>query len=613
MPHRPIAFVSMPWHLLATPSIQLGMLTALAERADVPSRAHSLYLQFAIDLCGTDPPAKQRAFQEDYTNLGDVWSHVGAGEWVFAVPRRERDAQYRDLLKRAGLPADAWRTVQALRQRVRAFLERCADEVLAARPAAVGFTVTNGQTMPSLALAQVLKARDPQLQIVFGGARCEGEMGAALLRGFPCVDLVVRGKVERHAGALFAALASGAPVARFPGLCWREGEQVHAEPEGADDVPMDDMPVPQFDEYFARLESSPLRGAFYPELPLETSRGCWWGMKSHCKFCGLNGGTMAFRSKSPERVLHEIEAQTRKHGVLDVTAVDNILDMRYLKTLMPALRERALDLNVFFEVKANLSFEQLQGLRAAGVRRLQPGIESLSSPILQLMGKGTTALQNLRLLKWCRQLGLRVFWNVLYGFPGEDPAEYARMAELAPHLSHLPAPNLVRLMIDRFSPYFADPARHGLRLEGPLPHFGLLYDVAPDVLAQLSPSFAHGYQDGREPSSYVAALRARIDAWQAHERSGAGRSTLTYRRGAGFLTISDLRPGLGPARYVLEPRQAAVYLACDAGATVAQVEAALDPELRAGNAEVTAALDELHGAHLLYEEDGRHLALAVRE
>ena len=35
----------------------------------------------------------------------------------------------------------------------------------------------------------------------------------------------------------------------------------------------------------------------------ETARGCWWGERQHCTFCGLNGATMAFRSKTPERVL----------------------------------------------------------------------------------------------------------------------------------------------------------------------------------------------------------------------------------------------------------------------------------------------------------------------
>jgi len=56
----------------------------------------------------------------------------------------------------------------------------------------------------------------------------------------------------------------------------------------------------------------------------------------------------------------------------------------------------------FYEVKANLTRVQVSALRAAGVTRIQPGIESLSDHVLKLIGKGTCGLRNVQLLKWCR-------------------------------------------------------------------------------------------------------------------------------------------------------------------------------------------------------------------
>ena len=39
--------------------------------------------------------------------------------------------------------------------------------------------------------------------------------------------------------------------------------------------------------------------ATVPTVLIETSRGCWWGDRDrHFMFCGLNGATMAYRSKS---------------------------------------------------------------------------------------------------------------------------------------------------------------------------------------------------------------------------------------------------------------------------------------------------------------------------
>src|SRR5262249_7242667 len=40
-----------------------------------------------------------------------------------------------------------------------------------------------------------------------------------------------------------------------------------------------------------------------PILLFETSRGCWWGERSHCTFCGLNGLTMNYHAMSPQKAI----------------------------------------------------------------------------------------------------------------------------------------------------------------------------------------------------------------------------------------------------------------------------------------------------------------------
>jgi radical SAM superfamily enzyme YgiQ (UPF0313 family) len=68
-------------------------------------------------------------------------------------------------------------------------------------------------------------------------------------------------------------------------------------------------------------------------IPFESARGCWWGAKHHCTFCGLNGSAMRFRAKSPQRVLSELADLARRHHSFRFEAVDNILEPRYLKDL----------------------------------------------------------------------------------------------------------------------------------------------------------------------------------------------------------------------------------------------------------------------------------------
>ena len=321
---------------------------------------------------------------------------------------------------------------------------------------------------------------------------------------------------------------------------------------------------------------------------------------------------MAFRSKSDDRVVEELTALARHHERVDFTLVDTILDMRYFRDVLPRLRESGHDLSLYYETKSNLRREQVRLLREAGVDFLQPGIESLSTPILKLMRKGVTALQNVRLLKWCAEYGIQVYWNVIYGFPGEPPEEYARLAALAPSLTHLVPPLLCRLALHRFSPYHERPAEYGLEVSGPLPWYRLVYPVDDATLADLAYNFDYRHADGRDPEVYVRPVREAIEAWQAANAAGGYRA-LRYRRGPGFLVIQDRRPNLESADYSFSEREARLVLACEDGATAAEAHQSLEQADRADLDvdDVEEFLDDLVASRLMYEEDGRYLALPL--
>jgi ribosomal peptide maturation radical SAM protein 1 len=614
-----ITLVALPWHALHLPSIQLGTLCAVLGQAGIATEARSLMLAFMEHcLAETDGrPERERITIADYATVSEEYYARGLGDWIFAVaPFRQdprRDAQYLSDLRERGVPEPVLAKALAMRELVPAFLERCVEEILAPGPRVVGFTTSFSQNVPSLALAKLLKERDPGVTIVFGGGNCDGPMGAALHRAFPWVDVVVRGEGERLLPGLVRDLFAGGPIQPAPGLCYREGgRQVVIPQQPATPVPMDEVPTPMLDEYFERLEKTRFAAEITSRvsIPFETSRGCWWGARSHCTFCGLNGTSMAFRSKSPGRVVEELTALARRHGRLEFTSVDTILDLEYLREVMPRLRDAGHDLSVYYEVKSNLRRDEVRLLRAAGVKFLQPGIESLSTPILRLMRKGVTAFQNVRLLKWCAEYGMEVLWNVLYGFPAEPEAEYARMARVVPSLAHLWPPTLGRLALHRFSPYHERPAEFGLENLGPMPWYGLVYPTDHETLAGLAYNFDYRHADGRDPDTYIGPLRAAIEAWRSGH-SVAYRA-LRYRRGPGFLVVQDRRPGLA-ADYSFDEDEARLYLACADGATPAEACATLQA---AGTVDVDvedvrAFLDELVTGRLVYEEQGRYLALAL--
>jgi ribosomal peptide maturation radical SAM protein 1 len=340
-------------------------------------------------------------------------------------------------------------------------------------------------------------------------------------------------------------------------------------------------------------------------LHFETSRGCWWGEKHHCTFCGLNGAAMAFRRKAPARALDEIEHLARTYGIRKLSATDNILDTRYLESVLPELARQELGLELFYEVKANLRREQIETLRAAGVTRLQPGIESLSSAVLRLMRKGVTGLQNVRLLKWCRAAGIRPVWNALYGFPNEPPHEYARLAELVPLVTHLTPPEYVGpLRLDRFSPYFEDPGGFGIGGIEPFPAYREVYDLPPEALRNL----AYYFTFERADLSYVDPFAAAVARWrEEHERA-----ELTAIDDGSNLLVCDYRAVAPRPVTVLEGTERAILLACDDIRSPAQIRDALAAggnELALG--EIGAILARLVERRLALAEDDRYLSIVV--
>ena len=143
-------------------------------------------------------------------------------------------------------------------------------------------------------------------------------------------------------------------------------------------------------------------------------------------------------------------------------------------------------------------------------------------------------------LKWFSEAGLTVEWNLLYGFPGEDPAEYAALAELLPSLYHLTPPRgCGRVRSDRFSPYFTHPEKYGITNLRPGAAFDYVFPFPRNALARLAYYFDFDYADGRRVNDYVGPLLERIVTW----RELAGNVTLRmFDRGDGVLLIHDTRP-----------------------------------------------------------------------
>ena len=320
------------------------------------------------------------------------------------------------------------------------------------------------------------------------------------------------------------------------------------------------------------------------------------------------GRAWRFVASPRDRALDELIRLTRKHPGCPVTIVDNILDMKYFQTFIPELGARKMDLQIAYEVKANLKKDQVRLLRQAGICAIQPGIESLSTPILTQMKKGCTSLQNVQLLKWCKEYGVHAVWNILWGFPEESPEEYERMASLAPRISHLKAPQLAAsLRLDRFSPYFDHAAEYGVLNVRPYPSYFCVYHLEPRAISNLAYYFTFEYTGPQEPATYTRGLCDAVQAW----REERDKSDLFMVDLGSDVLVWDLRSCARDPLHVLSGLARELYLACDAIQGIPSLQRIASRQEPVSRGRIEEVLDPLVESRLMLREGHSFLALAI--
>lgn len=453
--------------------------------------------------------------------------HRLIGEALFmAAAFPERAAEHAGVLARLrvakgpGTVAIRWQAapldddiVQICLAAIPGFIADTARDIVAGGPRIVGFSSMGQQTLASIALAREIKRLDPSIVTVLGGSNATAPMGAGILASTPALDYAFSGEADTEFPKFCRAYLDRGelPAART----------IHCKPV----QDMDSLPEPSYDAYFAALaplrERDPIARDAPNSLMFESSRGCWWGDKHLCKFCGYIPPTVGkYRMRSPAKIVEAIEALVSRYGIQHIRASDAIMPAQFPKTVLPKLIERGIECTLAYEIKSNHREEDLDICVRAGISELQPGIESLSSNVLTLMDKGVSGLDNVRLLRNARSRFISMIWNFLTAIPGESSADYAAMSELIPLIEHLQAP--VRwgpIHVSRYSPYQQDPARYGIANLRPMPPYVELFGAqAAQVCSNYDADYtSEALEDGVGLARFEAVIGHWTDLWQDGE------------------------------------------------------------------------------------------------
>jgi len=601
-----VILISTPWPLFNRPSIQLGCLKAYlkAEFPDLKVQAHHFYLEAAAGL--------------GYRLYQAVSEKTWPAECVYAaLLHPDRREQIEKLFRRdtALRKTDFQDLVEQTRKITDDYLERAdwPDRGL------VGFTLGSAQLTSALYLIRRIKEKRPGLIIVVGGSMFAGESWRGLLQAFPQIDLAVSGEGERPLSRLVSYLRDSADLATLPpvpGVVARNHPPLGEAVTSWQAPDLSALPSPDFDDYFKLLDGFGPGKNFFPALTVEASRGCWRrrsiepGETGGCAFCNLNRQWRGYRAKSPGQIAAEIDGLTGRHKVLAVNFMDNLLPVKSLPETAERLDRLGKDLALFGEIRATTPFSVLAAMKAAGFREVQIGIEALSTSLLKKINKGTTAMDNLEIMKNCEELGLVNASNLIVRFPGSDEAEVEetlRNIELAQPFRPL---KITRFWLGLESPVWRNPEKFGLKAVYNHKNYEVLFpqEIVRPIHLPIQGFRGEVVRQRKLWREVEEKVRAWTRVYEELHRKPASEPILSYRDGRDFLIIRQRRPGAEPLTHRLVGASREIYLFCGRRRSIKEICAEFP---RLSEDKIRPFLRLMLEKKLMFEEKEEYLSLAV--
>jgi ribosomal peptide maturation radical SAM protein 1 len=606
-----LILLSTPWPLYSRPSIQLGAIKAYlqSKHPDVAVDADHAFLKIAAAL--------------GYPLYQEISERTWLAEAVYAAllyPRRfelvknffNRQVKPGSLIKKAGF----LKITSVIKKTTDALINDMAWD----KYRLAGFSVSLCQLTSALYFIKRIKQKHPKLIVAIGGSTFSGSITPQFFERFAEVDLVVNGEGELPFSQLVGHLKTSAdlsPIPTIEGIATAEtvkakGTPIHFQQMKA----LQDLPPPDYGDYFKLLKSLAPRNMFFPTLAVETSRGCWWqrsfsdGKSSGCAFCNLNLQWKGYRAKDPGQVVDEIDYLTAKHQTLAVSIVDNVLPKRGSKEIFRKLIGLKKDLRMFSEIRATTTRPELSLMARAGMREVQIGIEALSTSLLAKLHKGTSAIQNLEIMRDCEALGLVSYSNLILHFPGSDEkdvAETLRSIEFALPYRPLKA---VGFWLGMGSPVWQNPGTYGIQSVFNHPNWGCLF---PKKIRESMRFMIQAYRGDRGYQRKIwRPVEKAIKKWQQTYSDLNGRpdrsSSLNFRDGREFLMIRQRRFDAETINHRLVGTSRLIYLYCQHHRSIKRIRERF-PVF--AEDKILSFLNIMVDKKLMFAEKGRYLSLAI--
>jgi len=300
-----------------------------------------------------------------------------------------------------------------------------------------------GAVYGALRIAQVVKARRPEIVVVLGGGFVNTELRElAEPRVFDFVDYVTLDAGERPLLALLEHLQGQRSRQRLVRTFVRDADsgEVRFLHLAEADIPFEEVGTPTWDglpiqNYLSLLDMlNPMHRLWSDGRwnKLTVAHGCYW---KKCSFCDVSLDYISrYETATATTLVDRIEAIVAETGQSGFHFVDEAAPPKSLRALAAELQRRGTSISWWGNIRFEKSFtpELCRQLADSGCIAISGGLEVASDRLLQLMKKGVSVEQVAQVTRSFSEAGILVHAYLMYGFPTQtvqdtvDALEYVR-------------------------------------------------------------------------------------------------------------------------------------------------------------------------------------------
>ncbi len=605
-----IALISAPWPIFSRPSIQLGVLKAYIEKQfpEIDCRAYHFYLKVAADV---GYPIYQAISERS-------WLSESVYAAILFPERLEKIELFFEKKSRKNKNLSNLNFKTLLNQ-----VKRTSDAFIRETDwkahSLAGISACLCQLTSSLYFIKKIKTRAPELPVILGGSITSGKSALDILNAFPQIDMIVAGEGEQPLAKLIEHLKTSGTLDDFPetlGVFNRQATLKESHKPFFQLPDLEQLPSPNYQEYFNLLKTFPPERSFFPTLPAEISRGCWWrksrrpGEEKGCAFCNLNLQWQGYRTKTENQVISEIDQMTSCYQLLSVAFMDNALPPKVSARIFEQLSDLGKDFYFFSEIRASTSPQTLARLAKAGMKEVQVGIEALCTSLLNKLNKGTTSIENMEIMKNCEALGIRNISNLILSFPGSDARDVKETLRALSFARIFRPLRIVRFWLGMESPVWKTAQNFGIKAVFNHPNYRILF---PEKIYRQVQFIIQDYRgDKTFQKTLWQPVKDAISNWKKyyerlHALPGSG-PILSYLDGRDFIIIKERKIDGKPVNHRLTGTSRQIYLYCEHRRTIKQILKQF-PVLSENK--LLPFLRMMTQKRLMFEENGIYLSLAV--